>query len=235
VFSLNTTETDKPLYTDNATTCYINPSTNTIGATTFIGNLTGTATRINISTVITNANYPFVFAESPFAGSRALGMDSNTTNLYINPATNTIGADNVVVADEAYGAGWNGSNEVPTKNAVYDKIEASIDRPYGSYSAVLSQSGTSAPTVLQVNENTLGGTVVWTRSTTGIYIGTLSGAFPTDNKTMRFVGGARASVTDIVVAGWNNGNSISLLTYGSTGTAKDGVLGQTHLKVEVYP
>lgn len=30
---------------------------------------------------------------------------------------------NVVVPDEAYGAGWNGSLEVPTKNAVYDKIE----------------------------------------------------------------------------------------------------------------
>jgi len=29
----------------------------------------------------------------------------------------------VTVTDEAYGAGWNGSLEVPTKNAVYDKIE----------------------------------------------------------------------------------------------------------------
>lgn len=29
----------------------------------------------------------------------------------------------VVVPDEAYGSGWNGSLEVPTKNAVYDKIE----------------------------------------------------------------------------------------------------------------
>ena len=27
------------------------------------------------------------------------------------------------VADETYGSSWNGSNEVPTKNAVYDKIE----------------------------------------------------------------------------------------------------------------
>lgn len=27
------------------------------------------------------------------------------------------------VADEAYGSGWNGSLEVPTKNAVYDKIQ----------------------------------------------------------------------------------------------------------------
>jgi len=30
----------------------------------------------------------------------------------------------VNVADEAYAVGWNGSTEVPTKNAVYDKIEA---------------------------------------------------------------------------------------------------------------
>lgn len=30
----------------------------------------------------------------------------------------------VSVADEAYGAGWNGSTQVPTKNAIYDKIEA---------------------------------------------------------------------------------------------------------------
>lgn len=30
----------------------------------------------------------------------------------------------VNVPDEAYGAGWNGSTEVPTKNAVYDKIES---------------------------------------------------------------------------------------------------------------
>src|SRR3990167_9002560 len=29
----------------------------------------------------------------------------------------------IAVPDEVYGAGWNGSLEVPTKNAVYDKIE----------------------------------------------------------------------------------------------------------------
>lgn len=32
----------------------------------------------------------------------------------------------VTVPDEAYGSGWDGSLEVPTKNAVYDKIEALI-------------------------------------------------------------------------------------------------------------
>jgi len=32
-------------------------------------------------------------------------------------------AEDVTVPDEVYGAGWNGSLEVPTKNALYDKIE----------------------------------------------------------------------------------------------------------------
>ena len=32
----------------------------------------------------------------------------------------------VVVPAETYGAGWNGSNEVPTKNDVYDKIESIV-------------------------------------------------------------------------------------------------------------
>jgi len=30
----------------------------------------------------------------------------------------------ILVPDESYGVGWNGSVEVPTKNAIYDKIEA---------------------------------------------------------------------------------------------------------------
>lgn len=35
--------------------------------------------------------------------------------------------NNVEVADEAYGASWNGSNAVPTKNAVYDEMETKVD------------------------------------------------------------------------------------------------------------
>jgi hypothetical protein len=45
------------------------------------------------------------------------------------------------------------------------------------YRALLSQSGTNAPTAI-VLENSLGGEVVWTRDTTGVYFGTLEDAFP---------------------------------------------------------
>ena len=49
-------------------------------------------------------------------------------------------------------------------------------RPYKVYTALLSQSGTDAP-VATVLENTLGGTVVWTRNDQGIYQATLSGGY----------------------------------------------------------
>lgn len=44
------------------------------------------------------------------------------------------------------------------------------------YRALLTQSSTDAPTAT-VLENTLGGTVVWTRIDAGQYVGTLAGAF----------------------------------------------------------
>ena len=46
---------------------------------------------------------------------------------------------------------------------------------YKVYTALLTQSGTDAP-VATVLENTLGD-IVWTRDTTGQYLGTLTGAF----------------------------------------------------------
>jgi len=47
------------------------------------------------------------------------------------------------------------------------------------YRALLTQTGTNAP-VATVLENSLGGTVVWTRSSGGSYVATFSGAFPAD-------------------------------------------------------
>lgn len=46
------------------------------------------------------------------------------STLYIDEAVTTTGA--VTVPDSAYGVGWNGSLAVPTRNAVYDKIETVV-------------------------------------------------------------------------------------------------------------
>lgn len=54
------------------------------------------------------------------AGGIAFGSD---VNLYRKSANVLKTDDDLEVADEAYSAGWNGSLEVPTKNAIYDKLE----------------------------------------------------------------------------------------------------------------
>jgi hypothetical protein len=55
-----------------------------------------------------------------FNDGGAFGGDAGLT---YNKTTNVLTAGDVQVTDDAYGAGWNGSLEVPTKNALYDKIE----------------------------------------------------------------------------------------------------------------
>ena len=54
---------------------------------------------------------------------------------------------------------------------------------YLVYTALLTQSGTDAP-VATVLQNTLGGTVVWSRNTTGDFSATLVGAFTTKKTTV---------------------------------------------------
>jgi hypothetical protein len=47
---------------------------------------------------------------------------------------------------------------------------------YNSYSAFLSKTGATDPTAL-ILKNDLPGTIVWTRQSPGVYVGTLAGAF----------------------------------------------------------
>ncbi len=55
-----------------------------------------------------------------FNDGGAFGAEADFT---YNKSTNTLTVDKVAVDDDAYASGWNGSLEVPTKNAVYDKIQ----------------------------------------------------------------------------------------------------------------
>jgi hypothetical protein len=53
----------------------------------------------------------------------ALRKDATTSNMVTFDASgNGVFVGDVSVEDEAYGVGWNGSLEVPTKNALYDKF-----------------------------------------------------------------------------------------------------------------
>jgi len=103
-------------------------------------------------------------------------------------------------------------------------------RPYKIYTALISQSATSDPTAT-VLENTLGGTIVWTRIGVGEYRGTLSGAF-VNSKTACFSEKGNSVGTLNV---WQNSvNDIAVSAFGLTGLSADG-LSQTSVEIRVYP
>jgi len=101
---------------------------------------------------------------------------------------------------------------------------------YLKYVALLTQTGTDAP-VATVLENTLGGTVVWTRSEAGVYAGTLSGVF-TENKTAIFLG---AAAGNIIQYGFVDSTNYILLLTTEGGVAADEKLFLTPIEIRVYP
>jgi len=114
-------------------------------------------------------------------------------------------------------------------------------RPYKVYTALISQSGTDAP-VATVLENTLGGTVVWSRGFTGNYYGTLNGAF-TENKVVivnPFISWYDASGSDhyqVVITRFSD-DAVRFVTGLPDGTEIDGilngVLGFVSIEIRVY-
>jgi hypothetical protein len=108
-------------------------------------------------------------------------------------------------------------------------------RPYKSYVALLSQTGTSAP-VATVLENTLGGTVVWTRNSIGDYSGTLTGAFTLDKTTCNI--SLSTNVTGLRLAGANRFDSNTVKIYSSNlagaGVPLDIAATLAYFEIRVY-
>ena len=109
------------------------------------------------------------------------------------------------------------------------------------YKALLTQSSTNAP-VATVLENTLGGTVVWTRTDVGEYEATLVGAFPIA-KTIVIFGVFNSSFISgssyITMFSSGMPNSLKVVTRDigiiSAGNPVDNQLSNTPITIEVYP
>ncbi len=102
------------------------------------------------------------------------------------------------------------------------------------YKAILNQTGTDAP-VATVLVNTLGGTVVWTRSNPGDYAGTLAAAFPVA-KTLVWSTSQEdpSSGASVYCSPFGDTNTITLLTFSSDALA-DGAITPLSVIIEVYP
>lgn len=116
----------------------------------------GVGIEFEAETATVGTNAVVAAFEFPFTDATATSEDTSFKLRLIKAGTltdavtvNSLGeatfAGDVTVPDEAYGAGWNGSLEVPTKNALYDKIESITagtvpDADYGD--VTVSSSGT---------------------------------------------------------------------------------------------
>ena len=103
---------------------------------------------------------------------------------------------------------------------------------YTKYIALITQTSTSAPTVIEL-ENTIG-PIVWTRSVTGLYNGTLSAAFTLD-KTYVMI--SQVEIDGIVMAYRLTNDIIRIVTtnlHSPTAALHDGHLNKNTLEIRVY-
>lgn len=92
--------------------------------------LSGVPTSNGAEITITNSQSGAVWWQ--ITGTLSDQTDLQTAlNAKVNKSGDTMTGD-LSVPDEVYWSGWNGSLEVPTKNALYDKIETIITSPWGS-------------------------------------------------------------------------------------------------------
>lgn len=103
----------------------------TINATAVVGDASG-LTGINAMN-ITTGTLP----------DARLSANVGLTNAVVLKSGDTMTGD-LSVPDEAYGAGWDSSVEVPTKNAVYDQVELRLPKAGGTMGGTLTLSGTAA-------------------------------------------------------------------------------------------
>jgi hypothetical protein len=103
---------------------------------------------------------------------------------------------------------------------------------YTKYIALISQTTTAAPTVIEL-ENTIG-PIIWTRTAVGIYFGTLTGAF-TASKT--YVMLSNVERNSIVMAERRDNNSIEINTtnlQNPTASLHDTHLNNNTIEIRVY-
>jgi hypothetical protein len=107
--------------------------------------------------------------------------------------------------------------------------------PYKSYVAIVSQSGTNAPTIDTLLENTLGDTITFTYANAGeYYINSANNKF-TSNKTVIMVTPGRRQLSNVTLGTTIVGNSLLVLySHVASGTLTNSLISGVSLEIRVY-
>lgn len=122
-------------------------------------------------------------------------------------------------------------------NRVIDEVN-NLQPTYAVYTALLTQTAGNAP-VATVLQNTLGGTVVWTRNGAGDYVATLTGAFTAGKTAVLKLGDGpdlivAMNALPIYFAYRIDANTVGLATADSAGLLDDDLLGGNMIEIRVY-
>jgi sulfur carrier protein ThiS len=120
--------------------------------------------------------------------------------------------------------------EIPEGTSLEAALQDLNTRPYKTYKALLTQSGSSAPTAV-VFENTIGA-ITWARTGAGVYTATLTGAFlaakTAVTRVLDVIEG-EVTVDGYVKAVRTNDNVITV-----TSDATDGKLSSTLFEINTF-
>jgi len=117
-------------------------------------------------------------------------------------------------------------------NTLNGRAVSDILPTYKKYIALITQTSTNAPTVIEL-ENTIG-PIVWTRTAVGLYFGTLTGAF-TASKT--YVMLSNVELNSIVMAKRKDNDTIEINTtnlHSPTAAHHDAHLTNNTIEIRVY-
>lgn len=102
---------------------------------------------------------------------------------------------------------------------------------YKTYTALLTQSSTNAPTPTVII-NTTGHTITWSYSGVGIYIGTFSGTINQNKLWFSATPSAKSPVHISVT--YESENTISVNVYNTAGSATNNLLSKTPIEIKIF-
>lgn len=217
----------------------INGVTNDGGAITF--NSANSLLTISSSDVSNTVTLTVATPDTTLAGDVTGGINStvvgdNSHNHNATTITTNIVSSINGVSNDGGNVAIVGTNGISiSSNNTTDTITVSgTASPYLVYTAILSQADSSDP-VATVLANTLSGDIVWTRISTGVYFGTLSGAFTNNLTTVSCNYGIISGDASIITGSRSNSNVVRVQTYKASDKTLSEMKGSLiFIEIRVY-
>ena len=174
-----------------------------------------------------------ISASISYIQARSL-TSTDVFDLALNPNGGNVGIGTNTPSDKLSVAGTISAlpATLPNQVVVKSQLDAVAARPYKVYTALLSQTGTNAPTAT-VLENTLGTTITWTRAAVGVYVATLGIGTFTAGKVFRSISNEFSDGANNIAA--LSPTAIQVNTKLYSGSFSDGKMLETAVEIRIYP